>query len=115
MQSVDPGQISDDLMVDDTFQTFMISVLFNKTQMKSDGSNYGAVNIYKKETLWILGNLLGGPSEQICEIVLETQGLLDRILELCSQQTDYHVRSEALVALYNLCENHNSKYLPRVI
>ena len=28
---------------------------------------------------------------------------------------EYQVRKEALVALYNLCENHNSKYMMQVM
>ena len=58
---------------------------------------------------------MGGQSEQICEIIIHTKNLFKRILELSSQATDFSVRTEALVCLYNICENHNSKYLPLVI
>ncbi len=83
--------------------------------MLSDCSNYGAANIYKKEALWVLGNLLGGQSEQICEIIIHNKDLFKRIMELSSQQVDFSVRTEALVCIYNICENHKSKYLPMVI
>lgn len=103
------------MLSDDNFQTFIISVILNKTEVLSDCSNFGAANIYKKESLWVLGNLLGGESEQACEIVIHTKNVFERIIELCSQQTDFQVRTQALVCLYNLCENHQNKYLPIVI
>ena len=53
--------------------------------MLSDCSNYGSANIYKREALWVVGNLLGGQSELICEIILHTKDLFQRILELSSQ------------------------------
>ncbi len=40
---------------------------------------------------------------------------MDRLIELAHPESDYQVRKEAFVTLYNLCENHNSKYLMKVM
>ena len=90
-------------MYDEKFQTFILQVLFNQES-----------NAYKKECLWVLSNILGGPSEDNFEFILENKNLLQQIVKL-SSCNDYQVRKEALVTLYNLCENHNNKYLSKVL
>lgn len=62
----------------------------------------------------MLSNILGGPSEHNFEFILDNRNLLDQIIELANS-TDYQVKKEALITLYNLCENHNNKYLPKVM
>jgi len=39
---------------------------------------------------------------------------MEQIIVLAGSQ-DYLVKKEALVTLYNLCENHNNKYLSKVM
>ena len=74
-------------MANDKFQTFMITVLFTKSIINSDGSSTG--NIYKRECLWVLSNILGLKSEANFEIIFSTQGLVDRLIELSYPDTDY--------------------------
>lgn len=40
---------------------------------------------------------------------------MQAICDLALNNSDYSVRKEALVILYNLCENHSNKYLGRVM
>ena len=65
--------------------------------------------------MWLLSNILGTMSEQNFEILVENKTLVDCVCEHALTSTDYSVRKEALVAIYNMCENHNSKYMPRIM
>jgi len=65
----------------------MITVLFTKSIINSDGSSTG--NIYKRECLWVLSNILGLKSESNFEIILSTGGLVDRLIELAHPDVDY--------------------------
>ena len=100
-------------MSNERFQNFMVAVLFSQSIINSDGSSTG--NVYKKECLWVLSNILGLHSEANFEIIMSTNGLVERLINLAGPDSEYHVRKEALVAVYNLCENHNSKYLDKIM
>ncbi|CDW78857.1 importin subunit alpha-2-like [Stylonychia lemnae] len=93
-----------DLMYDEKFQTFILTILFQPDDQ----------NLYKKECLWVLSNILAGPSEHNFEFILENKNLLEQIIHIASSQ-DYQVKKEALVTLYNLCENHQNRYLQKVM
>lgn len=101
------------LMSNERFQKFMINVLFSQSIINSDGSSTG--NVYKSECLWVLSNILGLHSEANFEIIMSTSGLVERLIHLAGPDSEYHVRKEALIAVYNLCENHNSKYLDKIM
>lgn len=58
--------------------------------------------------------MLAGPSEHAFEILLDNKNLLEQIIVL-AKHPEYQVKSEALICLYNLCENHQNKYLPKVM
>ncbi len=62
----------------------------------------------------MLSNILGGPSDHNFEIILENKSLLDLIIAHAYSQ-DYQVKKEALVVLYNLCENHQNRYMAKVM
>eukprot|EP00347_Sterkiella_histriomuscorum_P013623 403364010 len=93
-----------ELMYDERFQTFLLTVLFQPDE----------ITLYKKECLWVLSNILAGPSEHNFEFILENKNLLQQIINLAKSQ-DYLVKKEALVTLYNLCENHENRYLQKVM
>lgn len=57
---------------------------------------------------------MGGTSEHNFEFIVENKDLLERLVQLCDHES-YMIRKEAMVTIYNLCENHNSKYLSKVI
>lgn len=92
-----------------------MSVLFNQAKPDRDGSRAQG-NIYKKECLWVLSNLLGESSQENFEILLENKALVDRVCEIASsKEVDSSVKKEALVVIYNMCENHGNKYLNKVM
>lgn len=93
-----------DLMYDNKFETFVLTVLHQPMDKTS----------FKKECLWVLSNILGGPSEHNFEIILENKSLIDLIIAHANSQ-EYQIKKEALVVLYNLCENHCNKYMPKVM
>ncbi len=109
LNSVGQTSIANELMTDEKFQTFLLQVLFQKASFESSEI------IYQKESLWLLSNILGCDSEQNFEIILENKSLIEKISELAHLSPDFQVRREALVCLYNLCENFNSKYLGKVM
>ena len=76
-------------MKSEVFKTFTVQTLEN-------------INGWKKEMLWLLSIVYASASE------LEI--FYDQILKNVSS-LDYSVKSEALICLYNICENHNSKSL----
>lgn len=65
-------------MSNERFQNFMVSVLFSQSIINSDGSSTG--NVYKKECLWVLSNILGLHSEANFEIIMSTNGLVERLI-----------------------------------
>mmetsp|Transcript_40395 Transcript_40395/g.29760 ORF Transcript_40395/g.29760 Transcript_40395/m.29760 type:complete len:120 (-) Transcript_40395:165-524(-) len=67
-----------------------------------------------KEVLWLLSVLLASASEECCEVVAVNKFLMDQ-LALLATNGDYQIKKEALVVIYNLCENHDHKFLPRVL
>ena len=77
------------LMASEAFKTFLIQTLENP-------------NGWKKEFLWLLSIIYASATE------LEI--FHDQILKNV-QSMDYSVKSEALICLYNICENHGSKNL----
>jgi len=99
--NLDYGQ---DLMYDNKFETFVLTVLHQPIE-KID---------YKKECLWVLSNILGGPSVHNFEIILDNKNLLCLIVEHAFA-LDISIKQEALVVLYNLCANHDHKYMNKVI
>ncbi|TNV80522.1 hypothetical protein FGO68_gene17177 [Halteria grandinella] len=113
--SLPQDDLVSELVSDDRFQTFMLTVLLNKpsTGLIENLSQQG--NLYKKECLWLLSNILGTTSEQNFEIMVENKVLVDCVCSLANSSTDYGVRKEALVTIYNMCENYQSKYLPRIM
>ena len=58
---------------------------------------------------------MGGASEPNFEVIFEIKGLVDRICYIASTTTDPKTREEALVNIYNMCENHGSKYFEKVM
>lgn len=92
------------LMYDNLFSTFVLMVLHQPLDKPN----------FKKECLWVLSNILGGPSEHNFDIILENKGLLDLIVAHAHSH-DYQTKKEALVVLYNLCENHQNRYMVKVM
>lgn len=63
-----------ELMYDEKFQTFILTILFQPDDQ----------NLYKKECLWVLSNILAGPSEHNFEFILENKNLLEQIIHIAS-------------------------------
>ena len=65
---LDLGQ---DLIYDNKFETFVLTVMHQPLEQTS----------YKRECLWVLSNILGGPSEHNFEIILDNKDLLGLIVD----------------------------------
>jgi hypothetical protein len=98
-------QISHDLMCDEKFQTFVVKILFNENDNSS---------VFKKEVFFILSNVFASKHVENAEFITESSSLLNQIC-LIALKSDYPVRKEALVALFNLGENHNSQFLSKLL
>jgi hypothetical protein len=83
------SQIEVKLMESEAFKLFTIQTLENP-------------NGWKKDLLWLLSIIYASATELFV--------FYDQILANTNSQ-DYSVKSEALICLYNICENHSSKNL----
>lgn len=92
-------EFGQELMYDESFQTFILSVLLPSDTV-----------LFKKDCLWVLSNILGGPSEHPFEFLIDNKTLLNCLVQL-GQHPEYAIKKEALICMYNLCENHGNKYL----
>lgn len=107
--SIPQDQLTSELIGSDIFQTFVMSALLNDSDDMTS-------TIYRKESLWLLSNILGGASRESFEILLENKHLVDKVCEIAvSRETGYPVKKEALVVIYNMCENHGSSYMQKVM
>lgn len=64
--------------------------------------------------MWLLSNILGGASRESFEILLENKHLVDKVCEIALSR-EYALKKEALVVIYNMCENHGSAYMQKVM
>ena len=102
-------QLTSELIGSDIFQTFVMSALLNDSQDMTS-------SIARKECLWLLSNILGGASRESFEILIENKHLVDKVCEIAvSRETAYALKKEALVVIYNMCENHGSAYMQKVM